>query len=213
MYQLYHYPNSGNSYKARLALSMFRPESDLKVSYVDILAGESRTPEFLKLNPAGQIPLLVIDGKEYLPESHAILWRLGSGTDFLPNDVKLQAQIVRWMCFEQYKLEPKLGVARYWIYSKGMPPDECPVDIPDLVEQTRAAMGTLDRQLQLNDFMVGAEPSIADIAIFGYIPLAPDIGIRLRDYPALKEWIQRFECLPHFISLADEVAKYAAIQE
>lgn len=213
MYQLYHYPDSGNSYKARLALGMFRPESDLKISYVDILAGESRTPEFLKLNPAGQIPLLVIDGKEYLPESHAILWRLGSGTNFLPNDVKLQAQIIRWMCFEQYKLEPKLGVARYWMCSKGLPPDECAVDIPDLLEQTRAAMGILDNHLQVNDFMVGAGPSIADIAIFGYTPLAPDIGIRLSDYPAISAWIQRFEGLPHFISLADEVAKYDAIQE
>ena len=112
------------------------------------------------------------------------------------------------MSFEQYKLEPKLAVARYWTLSRGLQPHECPVDIADLTEQTRVALEILDRHLQGREFMVGEEVSIADIAIFGYAPLAPDIGIELGNYPAIVAWIKRFEALPGFIPLADDIAAF-----
>src|SRR6201999_198679 len=102
MYKLYSMQRSGNSYKVRLALAL------LNIPYraveVDILRGESRTPEFLAKNPSGQVPLLEAMPGRYIAESNAILWYVAGGTPLAPEDRVDRAEALQWMFFEQHSL-------------------------------------------------------------------------------------------------------------
>lgn len=113
MYKFYDYLPSGNGYKVRLLFSQ------LKIEYerieLDILKGETRSPEFLKKNPNGRIPLLETESGKYLAESNAILYYLSQNTAFFPEEPWLQAQVLQWMFFEQYSHEPNIATSRYWI--------------------------------------------------------------------------------------------------
>src|SRR5690242_8589785 len=107
MYTLYSMQRSGNCYKVRLAFSK------LRISYrlveVDILKGETRTPEFLAKNPSGHVPLLEVAPRRYLAESNAILWYVAGGSPLAPEDRIDRAEAMQWMFFEQHSLEPNLG--------------------------------------------------------------------------------------------------------
>src|SRR5246127_1384421 len=83
MYKLYSMQRSGNSYKVRLALALLN--TPYHAIEIDILRGESRTPEFLAKNPSGQVPLLEIEDGRYLAESNAILWYVALGTPLSPD--------------------------------------------------------------------------------------------------------------------------------
>jgi glutathione S-transferase len=113
MLKLYEYASSGNCYKIRLLLNQ------LGIAYeripTDILKGESRTPEFLVMNPVGKTPVLEIKPGQYLAESNAIIYYLADGTDFLPTDKWERAQVMQWLFFEQYSHEPNIATVRFWI--------------------------------------------------------------------------------------------------
>ena len=113
MLKLYEYASSGNCYKIRLLLNQ------LGIAYqrvpTDILQGESRTPEFLAMNPVGKTPVLEIQPGQYLAESNAIIYYLADGTDFLPSDRWERAQVMQWLCFEQYSHEPNIATVRFWM--------------------------------------------------------------------------------------------------
>ena len=113
MYTLYSMQRSGNSYKVRLALA--RLGIPYKLVEVDILQGESRTPEFLAKNPSGQMPLLEVAPGRYLAESNAILWYVAGGTTLAPEDRIERAEALQWMFFEQHSLEPNIGAAYFWL--------------------------------------------------------------------------------------------------
>ena len=113
MYTLYEFPSSGNCYKIRLALAFLN--LPYKRVTIDITRGESRTEEFLAINPNGRIPALEVEPGNYLPESNAALWYLASGTGLLPSSKLEQAQVLQWMFFEQYSHEPFIATSRYWI--------------------------------------------------------------------------------------------------
>jgi len=113
MYTLYSMQRSGNSYKVRLALARLRiPYHKVEI---DILQGESRTPEFLAKNPSGQIPLLEVAPGRYLAESNAILWYVANGSVLAPDDDIARAEAMQWMFFEQHSLEPNIGAAFFWL--------------------------------------------------------------------------------------------------
>ena len=113
MYTLYSMQRSGNSYKVRLALSQLG--IPYRLVEIDILKGESRTPEFLAKNPNGQVPLLEAAPGRYLAESNAILWHLASGTPLRPDNRIDRAEALQWMFFEQHSIEPNLGAAYFWL--------------------------------------------------------------------------------------------------
>ena len=95
MLTLYEYPPSGNSYKCHLLIHLLNLEHENVV--LDILKGESRTPEFLAMNPNGRIPVLKLDDGRTLAESSAILTYLADGTAFLPGDRYTRAKVQEWM--------------------------------------------------------------------------------------------------------------------
>ncbi|MBZ8182052.1 glutathione S-transferase, partial [Oscillatoria salina IIICB1] len=113
MLRLYDFLPSGNCYKVRLLLHQL--EVDFELVEVNILTGESRTPEFLSKNPNGRVPVLEIESGKFLAESNAILYYLSVGTDFLPSDRLKTAQVMQWLFFEQYSHEPYIATSRFWI--------------------------------------------------------------------------------------------------
>ena len=113
MYTLYSMQRSGNCYKVRLALAQVR--APYRLVEVDILRGETRTPEFLAKNPSGHVPLLEVAPGRYLPESNAILWYIAGGTPLAPEDRIDRAEALQWMFFEQHSVEPNLGAAQFWL--------------------------------------------------------------------------------------------------
>src|SRR5437868_10638143 len=113
MYTLYSMQRSGNSYKVRLALAHLR--IPYRLVEIDILRGESRTPEFLAKNPNGQVPLLEFAPDRYLAESNAILWYVAGGTSLAPEDRIDRAEALQWMFYEQHSLEPNMWAAYFWL--------------------------------------------------------------------------------------------------
>src|SRR6195256_6363338 len=113
MYTLYSMQRSGNSYKVRLALSLL--DIPYRLEEINILKGESRTPEFLAKNPNGQVPLLEVAPNRHLAESNAILWYVAGGTALAPEDRIQRAEALQWMFFEQHSLEPNIGAAYFWL--------------------------------------------------------------------------------------------------
>lgn len=177
---------SGNCHKVRLALDL------LGLPYrwheVDIMQGETRTPEFLALNPNGKVPVLRIDDHTGLAESNAILCYLADGTWLWPGDRLARAQALQWMFFEQYSHEPYIAVARFIrLFQKR---DDDP-RLPALLQRGHAALAVMEGHLQQRPFFVAGRLSIADLALFAYTHRAADGGFDLDRYPAVRAWIDR----------------------
>ncbi|MEN9568593.1 MAG: hypothetical protein RLZZ69_3789, partial [Cyanobacteriota bacterium] len=113
MYKLYDFLPSGNGYKVRLLLTQLQIPFEL--IKLNILEGETRTTEFLAKNPNGKIPLLEIAPNKFISESNAILYYLSQETVYFPQDKYEQAQVMQWLCFEQYSHEPNIATPRFWI--------------------------------------------------------------------------------------------------
>jgi glutathione S-transferase len=155
---------------------------------IDVMKSESRTPAFLAMNPIGKVPVLEIDGRTYLPESNAILWYLGEGTPLVPGDRLERARVLQWMFFEQYSHEPAIAVARF--IRRFLKRDDDP-RLPELKKKGDAALGVMEGHLAGRDFMVGATPTIADLALFAYTHKAADGGYDLAAFPAVSAWLAR----------------------
>jgi glutathione S-transferase len=198
MLRLYDYFDSGNGYKARLALAQLAIPYQLIA--VDIDKGETRTPEFLAMNPNGRIPLLALENGAYLAESNAILCYLAEGTALMPGDALARAQILQWLFFEQYSHEPNIATARYWLRHGLLTPAREP-----LFAQKRlagyAALAVMENHLAARDFFVGAY-SIADIALYAYTHVAEQGEFDLARFPSVTAWLARVRAQPGHVPLA-----------
>ena len=196
---LYDYLDSGNGYKIRLLMSQVGLPYDWVE--VDIMAGGTRTPEFLALNPNGRIPTLELDDGTCLAESNAILWYLAEGTQFVPEGRLQRAQLLQWMFFEQYSHEPYVATPRFIV--KHLPP-ESPrqAELPKRLEQGHAALRVMDRHLERRKFFVAEQYSIADIALYAYTHVAHEGGLDLMDYSNVKLWLARVASTPGYVALA-----------
>jgi glutathione S-transferase len=187
---------SGNCYKLQLLLEQVGRE--YAWIEVDSASGQTRTPEFLALNPNGKVPLLVLDNGRRLAESNAILYYLAEGTPYLPSNRWQRAQVLQWLFFEQYSHEPNVAVARY--VARWLPPDHPrQAELPKLRERGHQALVVMEKHLQGREFFVDPGYSIADIALYAYTHEAPVGGIALDDYPALRAWLARVEAQPGFV--------------
>ena len=186
---------SGNGYKIRLLLSMLGRACD-RIE-VDILRGESRTPDFLALNPDGRIPLLVLDDGRALAESNAILYYLANGTPYFPSDKFTQASVVQWMCFEQYSHEPYIAVARFWREHLDMTPER-EAALAEKTIQGNKALDVMEGHLDDRDWFAGDVLSIADMALYAYTHVADEGGFNLAPYPAIRGWLGRIASAPGY---------------
>jgi glutathione S-transferase len=194
--KLYNVAYSGNSYKVRLLL--FQLGIPCEIIDVDILKGESRTTEFLKINPNGRTPVLDDDGF-ILAESNAILAYLARGTRFLPEDRQKFALVFQWMFFEQYSHEPYIATSRFWIQHKPDSPEKTAL-LASKRDGGWAALKIMEEHLGKNHFFVG-DYSIADIAIFAYTHVSHEGGFSLDDFPKIRAWIERVKTRPGFVAM------------
>jgi glutathione S-transferase len=195
--KLYNVAYSGNSYKVRLLLSQLKIRC--KIIEIDILKGESRTPEFLKLNPNGRTPMLVDDDGFVLAESNAILAFLARGTKFLPNDKRQWALAFQWMFFEQYSHEPYIATSRFLLQHRPDTPERA-ATLASKRDGGRAALKVMEQHLAKQDFFV-EDYSIADIALFAYTHVSHEGGFPLDDFPKIRTWIERVKTQPGFITM------------
>ena len=146
MYKLYSMQRSGNSYKVRLALALLN--APYHAIEVDILRGESRTPDFLAKNPSGQVPLLEVAEGRYLAESNAILWYVAGGTSLAPESRIERAEALQWMFFEQHALEPNIGAAYFWLSLVKGGRDLQTHALEDWMERGYAALQVMENHLK-----------------------------------------------------------------
>jgi glutathione S-transferase len=196
---LYDSPVSGNCYKVRLlAAHLGVPLERRPLDVVD----RSDRPEVIgDLNPALRVPTLVLDDGRGLGESGAILWFLGDGTRFVPSDPYERAQVLQWMFFEQYDLEPNIAVARFWLRYSGREPEEFADALPARMEGGNRTLRAMERHLVGREYAVGDRLSIADIALYGYTHVAGEGGFELARYPAVQAWIARVAAEPGHIAI------------
>ena len=156
----------------------------------DILVGQSRTPEYLAMNPAGQVPAVVLDDGRPLAQSNAIILHLAEGSPLIPRDAYERARMLEWMFWEQYSHEPYVAVARFQVRYLG----KAVADLePRLVERGKAALRRLEDGLADHSFLVGETVTLADVALVAYTRVAHDGGFDLADYPRVKAWVGRVE--------------------
>ena len=195
-YVLYDYLNSGNGYKCRLTMKALGIPYELR--QMNIVAGATRTPEFLALNPNGKIPVLVVPGQGPLAESHAIINFLAEGTKLMPADKFGRALVWQWLGFEQYQLEPGVATVRFWLTSLKKKPGDFGERYTERFQRGAEALAVLERGLAGRRWLVGDEVSLADIALFAYTHVADDAGYRLADFPAISAWVADFKKLPWY---------------
>lgn len=199
MYKVYGDIYSGNCYKIKLLMSLLEIRHEWL--HVDILNGESRTPEFLAMNPNGKIPVVALPDGRCLFESNAILHYLAEGTGYLPSDHFLRAQVLQWQCFEQYSHEPYIATSRYIIKYLGRPKDR----LKDLEARRKGgylALDVMERHLGMNDYFVDNHYSIADISLYAYTHVAEEGDFMLEGYPAIRGWLGRIAAHPKHVRMA-----------
>ena len=194
---LYDSAVSGNCYKVRLLLA------HLGISYTRhelSVADRSNRPEVLGgLNPALRVPTLILDDGRPLAESNAILWYLGDGTRYVPEDRFERAQVLQWQFFEQYDHEPHVAVARFWLRYRGGD-----IDATALAQRQAAgyrALDAMETRLAGGDFFVGQRYSLADISLYAYTHVADEGGFDLDRYPGIRAWLDRVASQPGHVPI------------
>jgi glutathione S-transferase len=199
MYKLYSMQRSGNSYKVRLALAL------LNIPYraieIDILRGESRTPEFLAKNPSGQVPLLEVAEGRYLAESNAILWYVAGGSSLAPDTQIERAETLQWMFFEQHALEPNIGAAYFWLSLVRGGRSLQTHALEDWMERGYAALQVMENHLKDHPYFATGRLTVADIALYGYTHVADRCDFDLETFPAIRTWLGRVEQTPGFVDM------------
>jgi glutathione S-transferase len=195
---LYNSPVSGNCYKVRLLLAHLGMPYERRE--LDVVDRSNRREVLGDLNPALRVPTLVLDDGRALGESGAILWYLGEGTHFVPEDRYERAQVLQWMFFEQYDHEPAIAVARFWLAYSGRP-EEYADRLPDRIAAGERALSAMERHLDSRGFLVGDRLTLADIALYAYTHVAEEGGFELEPYPAVRRWLERVASEPGHVSI------------
>ena len=190
MITIYGDPISGNCLKVKWTAERLR----IPFTWIDmdVVKAETRTPEFLAINPAGQVPAVVLADGRALAQSNAIILHLAEGSELIPVDPYDRARMLEWLFWEQYSHEPYVAVARFQVKYLGKPVAALE---PKIVEGGAAALKRLDEALTGAQFLVGGALSLADIALVAYTRMAHDGGFDLDRYPAVKRWIARMEAV------------------
>ncbi len=199
MFKLYSTQLSANSYKVRLLLSMLgRP---FVLEEIDLLSGGNRTPDYLALNPVGQVPLLVLPDGRILPESGAILHFLGEGTPLLPAERFARAEVLRWMFFEQHSHDPFIGQARFWLHLIKGGRELKQNLLEEWEDRGYEALRIMDAHLASRPFFAGDHPSLADIALYANTHVASEGGFDLGPFQAVRIWLERLSREPGFVPI------------
>lgn len=179
---------SGNCLKVKWVADLL----GLSYTWVEtnILQGESRTADYLALNPAGQVPMVVLSDGRPLAQSNAIILHLAEGSVLIPADAYDRAKMLEWMFWEQYSHEPYIAVARFQVVYSGKPVADLE---PRLVERGHGALQRLEDGLAATPFLVGQGVTLADVALVAYTRVSHEGGFDLAAYPRVAAWVKRVE--------------------
>jgi glutathione S-transferase len=201
MLKVYGDLQSGNCYKVKLLLTHL--EQPHEWIHIDILRKQTRTPEFLAMNPNGKIPLLLTEEGVPLAESNAILNYLADGTPYLPPERLARAQVLQWLFFEQYSHEPYIATARFIIRYLGRPEHQ-EARLQERMSPGYAALEVMEKHLATRSFFVAEQYTIADIALYAYTHVAHEGGFDLARFSAVRTWLQRVKQEPRHITMSGE---------
>jgi glutathione S-transferase len=192
---LYDFELSGNCHKVRLLLSLLGLEYE-RIT-VDLNGGGTRQPEFLALNPRGQLPVLV-DGDTVIWDSMAILVYLARchDTRWLPEEPLALSRTMQWLAVSENEILYGLARARaVFLFQR-------PFDLEACQAMGRSALELLEKQLATQHWLAGGSaPSIADIACYPYVALAPEGDLPLTPYPSVRNWLGRIQALPGYVNM------------
>lgn len=189
---------SGNCCKLKLLCSLL--DLPHEWVHVDILAGATRTPAFLALNPNGKIPVLELDDGRCLWESNAILNYLAQGSPLLPQDAFALAKVQQWQFFEQYSHEPYIAVARFIAKYLGLP-EERRAEYEAKQAGGHKALRVMEAQLAKTPYLAGGRYTIADVSLYAYTHVAHEGGFDLSAYPAVSAWLARVASHPRHVTM------------
>jgi glutathione S-transferase len=187
MITIYGDTNSGNCLKVKFLCDHLGLDYDW--APVDLAKGETRTPAFLRINPAGQIPAVIFADGTTLAQSNAILLHLAHVTALVPHhDPPRLAKVHEWLFWEQYSHEPNIAVVRFQRVYRGL--DQSEVD-QDRFKAGNRALDLMDDHLAEKKWFVGDAMTIADIALFPYTRFAPQGGFDLAPRKNVGHWLDR----------------------
>ncbi|WP_447795442.1 MULTISPECIES: glutathione S-transferase family protein [Pseudomonas] len=198
--KLYNFPRSGHAHRVELMLSLLQLPTEL--IFVDLAKGAHKQPDFLALNPFGQVPVIDDQGV-VLADSNAILVYLalkyGNGR-WLPTDPVGAAKVQRWLSIAAGPIA--FGPARARLITVF----GAPYNAQEVIAYAHTWLKVIDQELGATPYLVGSEPTIADIAAYSYIAHAPEGNVSLDDYANIRAWLARIEALPGFVGMTRTVA-------
>lgn len=190
---------SGNCYKIQLLCALLEIKHEWIA--IDILAGDTKSSEFLSKNPNGKIPLVELSDGRLLSESNAIVNFLATGSALLPTEPFALAKTQQWQFFEQYSHEPFVAVARFIAKYLGLP-EHRRAEFESKQAGGYKALTVMETQLSQTPFLIGDAPSTADITLFAYTHVAHEGGFDLATFPAIRHWLARIVALPGYRPMA-----------
>lgn len=202
--QLYYHPVSGHSHRAHLFLSLIG--ADFELIEVDLKGAEHKSEAFLKINPFGQIPVLV-DGTAVIADSNAILIYLAkrfARTDWLPEDALSAARIQRWLSVAAGQVAFGPAAARLITLFNA------PFRAEEVIGRAHGILKLMDSELTSHAWIAGEKPTIADVALYSYVARAPEGRVDLSAYGKVRAWLQRVEALPNFVPFRETPLTSAA---
>ena len=199
MNTLYSMRRLGNSYKVRLALEQL--QIPYRLVEVDILRGESRTPEFLAKNPSGQVPLLEVGEGRFLAESNAILCYVAGGSALAAEDRLTRAEVLQWMFFEQHSIEPNIGAAYFWLTLVKGGRELQQHALEDWMEEGYRSLAVMEHHLKHRRYFVEDRYTVADIALYAYTHLAHACDYDLTSFPEIRGWLERVAAQPDHVTM------------
>lgn len=191
--KLFHMALSGHAHRARLFLSLVG--ADCEIVEVDLAAGAHKTPDFLLLNPFGQVPVLV-DGDVVVPDSNAILVYVAKTlgrTDWLPEDALAAARVQRWLSVAAGPIAFGPAAARLITVFGAR------FDTAEVIARAHQILGRIEAELDGRDWIAADHPTIADVALYSYVAAAPEGNVDLGPYSEIRAWLGRIEALPGFV--------------
>ncbi|MGE8626869.1 glutathione S-transferase family protein [Achromobacter denitrificans] len=195
---LYDSRNSGNGWKIRQLLSLLGLPYERRI--LNLAAGESRTPEFLAINPQARVPVLREADGLVLRESNAILAHLAQGTPYLPGARAARAEVMQWLFFEQFDHLRNFARPRFLVSIARSAAADSP-EVLALREQGVKALAVMEAHLAGRDYLAGGAYTIADIALYPYTRLSPMGGYDLQPYPQVRRWLEHIAARPDTIAL------------
>lgn len=191
--KLYCFGESGNSYKAALALEL--SGLDWEPVFVDFFGGETRSPEFRALNPMGEVPVMV-DGDVTLTQSGVIQDYVSSKSGKLGGrSAAERREVLRWQFWDNHKMSSQAGMTRFLM--NFLPEDKRPAEVIAFMQgRLRAAYQVLENELSTRDWLVGDGITIADISCCGYLFYPEPFGFDVADWPNIDRWLTNIQNTP-----------------